>query len=148
MPRADAKVTSMSDQDYPIKTTVRTARITVWTVQGLLIVGILFLIIGSRGGPAWMRGAGALALAAVLFMPTLLLMLQPNLAIMLINAFLNLLGRRHTPSGVPIEAYPPSNVAQWDEMSNMEKTSVYLIALIGAALSAAILCYLMMPRSS
>ena len=94
-----------------------------------------------------MRGAGALALAAVLLMPTLLLMLQPNLAIVLINAFLNLLGRRHTPSGIPIETYAPSNVAQWDEMSNTEKTSVYLIALIGATLSAAILCYLTMPRS-
>ena len=137
----------MSDQDYPVKLSVWTARITVWTAQGLLIVGVLFLIIGSRGGPAWMRGAGTLALAAVLLMPTLLLILQPNLAIVLINSLLNLLGRRHTPSGVPIEAYSPSKVAQWDEMSNTEKTSVYLIALIGAALSAAILCALTAPRS-
>jgi len=94
-----------------------------------------------------MRPAGGLCLAVVLFMPTLLLMLQPNLAIVLINAFLNLLGRRRTPSGDPIEVYPPSNVAQWNEMSNTEKTSVYLTALIGAVLGAAILCILTMPRS-
>ena len=135
------------NQDYAIKTTAWTARITVWIAEALLIAGVLFLVIVNRGGPTWMRPAGGLCLAAVLLMPTLLLMLQPKLAIVLINAFLNLLGRRHTPSGAPIEAYPPSNVAQWDEMSNTEKTSVYLIALIGAALSAAILCYLTMPRS-
>jgi hypothetical protein len=137
----------MSDQDYPVKLNIWTARITVWIAETLLVAGVLFLVIVSRGGPTWMRPAGGLCLAVVLFMPTLLLVLQPNLAIVLINAFLNLLGRRHTPSGVPIEAYPPSKVAQWDEMSNTEKTSVYLIALIGAVLGAAILCALTMPRS-
>ncbi len=133
--------------DHVVKATIWTARITIWIAEALLIAGVLFLVTASRGGPVWMRLAGGLCLVAVLFMPTLLLILQPNLALVLINSILNLLGRRHTPSGDLIAAPPPSHIAQWGEMNTAEKTAVYLIALIGATLGTTILCYLAMPHS-
>ncbi len=122
----------MINRHRALKTAMRAAGM-------LFTVGSIFLIVGGQGGPEWAYWVGGLLFAILLFMPALLLISKPGLAVTWIDSlFYMLMWRSSQRNYAPTV---PREWCKWSELTYAEKVSICLVASICLMISVLILRY-------
>ncbi len=98
-------------------------RVLAWLTGILFSVAVFLLLIGQWEHLAWVVQMGWLSCALFLFMPGILLLLRPNLAL----ALMNTLWSRASPNP------GAEQKAEWQRLTREEKSYLALAAVVGAA---------------
>ena len=98
-------------------------RVLAWLTGILFSAAVVLVLIGDRESIPWVVQAGWTSCALFLFMPAILLLLRPNLALALMNT---LWSRALRNPGA-------ERKAEWQRLSGEEKSYLVLVAVVGVA---------------
>lgn len=98
-------------------------RVLAWLTGILFTAAVVLVLIGDRESIPWLAQAGWISCALFLFMPAILLLLRPNLALSLMN----ILWSRVAHS---LDQEPK---ADWQRLTGEEKSYLVLAAVVSVA---------------